>query len=114
MPQCSQTCGISSPSVIRSFCLVRTLLLSWGAPSPTPCVASTGHRAVMARARAPGRSGVVAGARGSRLGALQGRPSQAISTRGDGGGREPAGIQMLESDVEVVATWAGFVRVVAL
>src|SRR6266571_5505933 len=36
---------------------------------------------------------------------------------GDDGGREPAGSQRLESDVsevEVVATWAGVVRVVAI
>src|SRR5207245_6192553 len=34
--------------------------------------------------------------------------------RGDGGGREAAGSRALESDVDIGATWAGVVRVVAL
>ena len=52
---------------------------------------------------------------GLRPGALHGRPSQGIThPRGDGGGREAAGSRALESDVDIGATWAGVVRVVAL
>src|SRR2546429_1352887 len=34
--------------------------------------------------------------------------------RGDGGGREAAGSRALESDVDIGATWAGVIRMVAL
>src|SRR5439155_17169231 len=80
--------------------------------------ASTGHRAAMARARAAGRSGVAAGPRGSRPGVLHGRSSQAISTGAEMPGgenrREVRCLGMLAADAEVVATWAGVVRMVAL